>query len=117
MNEDAQLLGQFARTGDEAAFRELVERYFALVYSAALRQVNGDAHLAEDVAQSVFTDLARKAGSLSRRVVLAGWVYEAARFAASPCRAAPRAPRKGGLCHARSRCRIQPRVGGTLPGP
>src|SRR6266516_8112495 len=72
MTEDAQLLARFAKKGDETAFRELVSRHFDLVYSAALRQLNGDTHLAEDVAQMVFTDLARKAGVLPRGIVLAG---------------------------------------------
>src|SRR5262249_45928091 len=49
----------------------------------ALRQVNGDVHLAQDVAQSVFTDLARKAATLARRPVLTGWLYTATHFAAS----------------------------------
>src|ERR687892_640147 len=83
MTEDVQLLRRFAETGDEAAFRELVARHLDLVYSAALRQLNGDTHLAEDVAQTVFADLARKARTLRRGVVLSGWVYEAARFAAA----------------------------------
>src|SRR5438094_1629876 len=83
MTEDAQLLARFAKKGDETAFRELVSRHFDLVYSAALRQLNGDTHLAEDVAQMVFTDLARKAGVLPRGIVLAGWLYEAARRAAA----------------------------------
>jgi RNA polymerase sigma factor (sigma-70 family) len=83
MSDDATLLKGFARCGDEAAFRELVTRHFGLVYSVALRQLNGDAHLAQDVAQTVFTDLARKARFLSSSVVLSGWLYEAARLAAS----------------------------------
>lgn len=54
-----------------------------LVYSAALRLVRGDEALAKDVAQTVFIDLARKAGSLLDREVLAGWLYASARLAAS----------------------------------
>src|ERR1700685_1390197 len=83
MSEDAQLLRRYAKEHSEAAFAELVERHVNLVYSAALRQVNGDAHLAQDVAQMVFTDLARPAAPLSRREVLTGWLYTSAHFAAS----------------------------------
>ena len=36
-----------------------MQRYVDLVYSAALRQVPGDTHRAQDVAQVVFTTLAR----------------------------------------------------------
>jgi RNA polymerase sigma factor (sigma-70 family) len=81
--DDARLLNRFVSSGEEGAFRELVGRHFGLVYSVALRQLNGDTHLAQDVAQSVFTDLARKARFLSSNVVLSGWLYEAARFAAN----------------------------------
>src|SRR5215212_435147 len=83
MTDDNQLLEGFATGGNEDAFRELIERHLDLVYSAALRRVNGDTPLAQDVAQTVFTDLARKARSLPRDAVLAGWLYEAARFAAA----------------------------------
>ena len=83
MTPDCELLRRFAETNSEDAFAELVRRHLNLVYSAALRQVNGDAHLAQDVAQSVFTDLARKAAPLSRRAVLTGWLYTSAYFAAA----------------------------------
>jgi RNA polymerase sigma factor (sigma-70 family) len=83
MTTDSQLLASFARTNSEDAFAELVQRHVHLVHSAALRQVNGDAHLAQDVAQTVFTDLARKANSLARREVLTGWLYTSAHFAAA----------------------------------
>jgi RNA polymerase sigma factor (sigma-70 family) len=83
MTTDAELLHQFAVTHSEAAFAELVQRHVNLVYSAALRQVNGDAHLAQDVAQTVFTDLARKAGSFADRKNLTGWLYTSAHFAAA----------------------------------
>jgi RNA polymerase sigma factor (sigma-70 family) len=80
---DHELLQSYAKSRCEASFTELVKRYVDLVYSAALRQVGGDAHLAHDVTQSVFIDLARKAGSLSGRTVLAGWLYTSAHYAAA----------------------------------
>jgi RNA polymerase sigma factor (sigma-70 family) len=83
MTPDSELLRRYAGTKSEEAFAELVQRHVNLVYSAALRQVNGDAHLAQDVAQIVFTDLARKAASLSRRETLTGWLYTSAHFAAA----------------------------------
>jgi len=83
MTPDSELLHRYAGTKSEAAFAELVQRHVNLVYSTALRQVNGDAHLAQDVAQTVFTDLARKASSLSRRATLTGWLYTSAHFAAA----------------------------------
>lgn len=83
MTPDCDLLGQFARTNSEDAFAELVKRHLNLVYSAVLRRVNGDEHLAKDITQTVFTDLARKAHSLSRRENLSGWLYTSAHFAAA----------------------------------
>ena len=75
MTDDEQLLRQFAEECSESAFGELVTRYIDLVYSAVLRALNGDVHLAQDVTQTVFMDLARKARSLPRGVVLAGWLH------------------------------------------
>src|SRR5271155_5030406 len=83
MTSDSQLLAQFARSRSEDAFAELVRRHVDLVYSAAIRQVNGDTYLAQDVAQAVFSDLARKAPALVRRASLTGWLYTSARFAAA----------------------------------
>lgn len=83
MTEDAELLRQYAQNGSETAFTELVGQCLPLVYAAALRQVCGDEALAKDVAQSVFIDLARKAGSLLDRKLLAGWLYTSTRLAAS----------------------------------
>src|ERR1022692_3824871 len=72
---DRELLRRYAEADSEGAFAELVRRHLDLVYSAALRQVNGDAHMAQDVAQMVFTGLARKAATLSQRQFLTGWLY------------------------------------------
>lgn len=89
MNDDHTLLRRHAESGDEAAFRALIERHLGLVYHAALRQLGGDAHRARDAVQTVFTDLSRKAPSLSRRpVVLAGWLHTATRHSCARIRRA-----------------------------
>src|ERR1043166_5462074 len=82
MTESRQLLQEYARTGSEAAFRELVARYVNLVYSAAFRLGNGSAHIAEDVTQAVFTDLARMARKLSPETQLGGWLHRHTCFVA-----------------------------------
>jgi RNA polymerase sigma factor (sigma-70 family) len=83
MDDDAELLRRYANDRSEEAFAELVRRHLNLVYAAALRLVGGDAHRAKDVAQSVFTDLARKATALSRHTSLTGWLYTSTRYAAA----------------------------------
>ena len=83
MIEDTELLRRYAEQHAQDAFAELVRRRVDLVYSVALRQVGGDAHLAEDVTQKVFADLARKARPLSQRAVLIGWLYRSTQYAAS----------------------------------
>jgi RNA polymerase sigma factor (sigma-70 family) len=83
MTDDEQLLGQYTQERSEAAFGELVTRYIDLVYSVALRLVNGDTHLAKDVTQTVFIDLARKARSLPRGVVVGGWLHRHTCFTAA----------------------------------
>ena len=80
---DVELLRDYAEGGHEAAFRELVARHTDFVFSAALRQVNSP-DLAGDIAQGVFTDLARKAQPLGRQTPgsLAGWLHRSTRYAA-----------------------------------
>ena len=80
--DESQALRDFVQTGSHAAFGELVARHVDLVYSCALRQVHGDRHMAEDVAQAVFILLARKAKSLRYETVLAAWLVTATRYAA-----------------------------------
>jgi RNA polymerase sigma factor (sigma-70 family) len=87
---DSELLRRYARERSENAFEELVRRRINLVYSSALRQVNNDTGLAEDVAQAVFTDLARKAAKLSHHPSLIAWLYTSTRFAATNIRRAER---------------------------
>ncbi len=83
MTDDRQLLRQYVKEGSESAFGTLVARHIDLVYSAALRVTGGDVHTAEDVTQTVFMDLARKASGLSGNVLLAGWLYRHATFTAA----------------------------------
>jgi len=75
---DLELLRQYAAGKSEDAFTALVNRHLNLVYSAALRQVRS-AQLAEEVAQSVFSDLAHNAGKLRPDTILTAWLYEVAR--------------------------------------
>lgn len=82
MDHDSELLRRFDEDGVQDAFRELVRRKVNLVYAAALRQVRGDAHLADDVTQAVFLALATRAHALRRHAVLTGWLYTTTRFLA-----------------------------------
>jgi RNA polymerase sigma factor (sigma-70 family) len=81
--DDARLIQAYLEHKSETAFRDLVQRHIRLVYSVALRRVGGDVHLAEDVSQKVFADLARKASQLSDRSNLAGWLYLSAHAASA----------------------------------
>lgn len=82
MFDDAELLRRYAESGSEAAFTELVGRHLNLVYFTALRATAGDAALAQDVVQLVFTAAARKARALSAHTTLAGWLYTTTRYTA-----------------------------------
>ncbi|MFT3780624.1 MAG: sigma-70 family RNA polymerase sigma factor [Nibricoccus sp.] len=80
---DAELLRHYAASHSEEAFAELVQRHLSFVYNVALRRVGGDTHRAEDIAQTVFADLARKAGALSQHTALTGWLHTSTRYAAA----------------------------------
>lgn len=80
MTEDGQLLAEYAQRRSESAFTEIVARHIRLVYSTALRLLAGNRGLAEDVAQTVFTDLARKAHRIPRGTILSGWLYRHTSF-------------------------------------
>ena len=82
MNDDTALLRRYAEEGHEPAFTELVRRHVDLVYGAALRRTGGDAHRAAEVAQHVFTTLARDARKLAHHPQLAAWLHTATRNAA-----------------------------------
>ena len=75
---DLELLARYTRQRSEDAFTEIVRRHVDLVYSAARRQVRSP-ELAEEVAQSAFTDLARDAHRLAPDTILTAWLYQVAR--------------------------------------
>ncbi len=74
-NDDAQLLREFAADQSQSAFRTLVERYQDMVFGTARRRLGND-QAASDVAQNVFTALAKKAPWLSARTSVGGWLYK-----------------------------------------
>jgi RNA polymerase sigma factor (sigma-70 family) len=82
-DSDQELLRRFAKDSDESAFEALLQRHVDLVHSAALRQAGPDPQAAQDIAQSVFIDLARKAPQLHGHATLTGWLYTAVRNAAT----------------------------------
>jgi RNA polymerase sigma factor (sigma-70 family) len=84
-NDDMELVRQYAAHQSESAFATLVSRHANLVFSVALRQVR-DPQLAEEITQAVFIILARKAGALSEKTILPGWLYRTACYAASSAR-------------------------------
>jgi hypothetical protein len=71
---DLDLLRKFIRDHSQDAFTALVRRHLNLVYCAALRQVRSR-QLAEEVAQSVFSDLARHAARLKPGPFLKVWIF------------------------------------------
>src|SRR5437870_6234117 len=79
---DTQLVANFVQDGSEPAFRTLVERHFPLVLGTA-RRITGENGLAEEVAQTVFILLARKAPRLGPGTILSGWLYRTTRFVAA----------------------------------
>src|SRR5262245_33118720 len=72
---DIDLLRRFIRHGDQAAFADLVRRHLDLVYGTALRHVDGPA-VAEEVAQDVFTALARNGWKFAPDDSVPAWLHK-----------------------------------------
>lgn len=79
--DDIVLLREYVDGNSESAFAGIVQRHINLVYSVALR-FTGNTEDAQDVAQTVFIILAKKAAGLRAKTILTGWLYETTRFTA-----------------------------------
>ena len=88
MQTDAELLTLYIEGESEQAFTALVQRHLPLAYSAALRQLGGDHHRAQEVVQNVFTLFARKAHGLRHHPAIIGWLYATTHYTAAKMRRA-----------------------------
>ena len=79
--DDIALLRKYVEHDSEEAFAALVARHVNKVYSVALRHTRNP-HQAEEITQAVFVILAKKSRQLGKRVILSGWLYQAARLTA-----------------------------------
>src|SRR6185436_3354149 len=80
MNErrqDFELLRRFTREGEQSAFADVVRRHLDLVFATALRKVD-DAGAAQEIAQNVFSALARKAWRFAPGDSLPAWLHKTA---------------------------------------
>src|SRR5213594_1990802 len=75
--QDFELLQRFARHGEQSAFADVVRRHLDLVFGTAMRKVS-DAGAAQEVAQNVFANLARKAWRFAPDDSLPAWLHKAA---------------------------------------
>lgn len=79
---DAELVLQFAKSRDEAAFEEIVRRHGHVV-SSVCRRILGDSHEAEDAVQATFLILARRVNGIENPAALVGWLHGVARRVAT----------------------------------
>ncbi len=73
-HEDAELVAR-ARTGDERAYRALLERYERPVFTICLRMVR-DRELAADLAQDAFIKVFSMLDRYDRRYAFSSWLFK-----------------------------------------
>src|SRR3954468_17904824 len=107
---DADLLGRFARDGDQGAFELLVWRHAGMVLGVCRRALR-DEQGAEDAFQASFLALARKASSVARGESVGGCLHRVAR------RAAIRAASQASARRGRERPLSDIQLPSAAPGP
>ena len=90
---DAQLLEDYIRRRDVAAFAALVRRHGPMVWGVCRRLLGH--HDAEDAFQAAFLVLVRKAASVQPRQMVGNWLYGVARQTALKARASRAAAQPG----------------------
>lgn len=83
---DRELLRRFTKDRDESAFSAILHKHGPMVLNVCQRTLH-NAHDAEDVFQATFLVLMKKAGALSWRESVAGWLHEVAHRLAIRARA------------------------------
>ncbi|HYE20746.1 MAG TPA: sigma-70 family RNA polymerase sigma factor [Tepidisphaeraceae bacterium] len=73
-----ELLAEFARTGDQSPFEEIVRRYGAMVYNVCY-EVTSNRHDSEDATQAAFLSLAVQARSGQQILAIGPWLQQVAR--------------------------------------
>src|SRR5262249_53263341 len=72
---DRECLVAWRRSRTVQSLEPLVQRYAAFVHASAHRRTGGDEAQAAEITRAVFLVLARRAAKLSRKTVLAGWLF------------------------------------------
>ncbi len=82
IDESVSALVRGAQAGEEAAFEQLVRRYYGQIHRWALART-GDRDDADDVAQEVLVRLHRHIGSFDGRSQFSTWLYQVTGSAAA----------------------------------
>jgi len=72
---DADLIARFLLREDQNAFGELVRRYQSPVRGFLARLADGDAHLADDLAQETFVKVWKKLGTFRSDAKFSTWLF------------------------------------------
>jgi len=91
--QDYEWVRAFAQERSEDAFRQIVEQYSPMIYSACYRRLQ-DTELSEDATQATFLILSKKAGKLREDVVLGSWLIKVAHFVCKDVRRASASRKK-----------------------